>query len=249
MKLIEINGVRGYIDDNGTAQLNLEDVSRGLGFTQIANSGNEVVRWERVNKYLTEFKFVPTSGDGTFIPENIFYRMAMKARNETAEIFQAKVADEILPQIRKTGSYSVQPQMALPQTYVEALKALVSSEEQKQTLQLKIEADRSKVVFAESLEVSSNSILIGQLAKLLKQNGINIGQNRLFEILRKEGYLMRSGSDNVPTQRSMDLKIMEIKVGTRSSSTEGTKSTFTPKVTGKGQFYFINKFKSLQQAN
>ncbi|QYK63072.1 hypothetical protein [Paenibacillus sp. S25] len=107
MDILTIHGVRGFIDGNGTAQLNLEDVSRGLGFTQRAASGNEVVRWERVNKHLSEFGFIPTSGDadsyqqagkGDYIPENIFYRLAMKARNE--------VADEILPSIRKHGIYA-----------------------------------------------------------------------------------------------------------------------------------------------
>ncbi|WP_025724075.1 phage antirepressor KilAC domain-containing protein [Paenibacillus polymyxa] len=115
MDILTIHGVRGFIDGNGTAQLNLEDVSRGLGFTQRAASGNEVVRWERVNKHLSEFGFIPTSGDadssqqagkGDYIPENIFYRLAMKARNEVAEAFQAKVADEILPSIRKHGIYA-----------------------------------------------------------------------------------------------------------------------------------------------
>lgn len=114
--LITVSGVTGYIDENGTAWLNLDNVARGLGFTQTAASGNEVVRWERVNKYLSDFGFIPTSGDALqkvatpkYIPENIFYRLAMKAKNETAEAFQGKVADEILPQIRKTGSYTAKP--------------------------------------------------------------------------------------------------------------------------------------------
>lgn len=101
-----ISGVSCYEKD-GTAYLKLEDVARGLGFTQTAKSGNEVIRWERVTKYLAEFG-IPTSGDGSlpsYIPENIFYRLAMKAKNETAEKFQALVADEIIPSIRKTGSY------------------------------------------------------------------------------------------------------------------------------------------------
>jgi len=115
--LITISGVRGYIDETGTAQLNLEDVARGLGFARIATSGNEVVRWETVARYLTEFgacQQVGTNAGKTFheqlpefIPENIFYRLAMKAKNETAEKFQALVANEILPTIRKTGTYSV----------------------------------------------------------------------------------------------------------------------------------------------
>ena len=102
-----ISGVSCYEQD-GTAYLKLEDVARGLGFTQTTKSGNEVIRWERVGRYLTELGVIPTSGDGQlpdYIPENIFYRLAMKAKNETAEKFQALVADEIIPSIRKTGSY------------------------------------------------------------------------------------------------------------------------------------------------
>ncbi len=110
-KLITVSGVTGYEDKSGVAYLRLEDVVRGLGFTQIAASGNESVRWERVCRYLEEFGAIPTSGDVSqqvaipeFIPENIFYRLAFKAKNEVAERFQAKVADEILPAIRKTGT-------------------------------------------------------------------------------------------------------------------------------------------------
>ena len=111
MNIITIKNVRAYLDENGTAQINLEDAARGLGFTRVAASGNEVIRWERVMDYLRElgFSFMPTSGHveayPDFIPENIFYRLAMKAKNETAEKFQAIVADEILPSIRKHGMY------------------------------------------------------------------------------------------------------------------------------------------------
>lgn len=107
-----ISGVSCYEQD-GTAYLKLEDVARGLGFTTVAASGNEVIRWGTVHKYLTELG-VATSCNGSdyrskcpdYIPENIFYRLAMKAKNETAEKFQALVADEIIPSIRKTGSYT-----------------------------------------------------------------------------------------------------------------------------------------------
>lgn len=104
MNTKNICGVDCY-EQNGVAYLRLENVARGLGFTQIARSGNEVVRWERVRKYLEELG-VPTCGDDDFIPENIFYRLAMKAKNETAEKFQALVADEIIPSIRKNGIYA-----------------------------------------------------------------------------------------------------------------------------------------------
>lgn len=100
---MNIGGVDCYEKD-GTAYLKLETVARGLGFTRIATSGNEVVRWERVEGYLADLG-VPTCGHEDFIPENIFYRLAMKAKNETAEKFQAKVADEIIPAIRRTGGY------------------------------------------------------------------------------------------------------------------------------------------------
>jgi phage antirepressor YoqD-like protein len=110
----------------------------------------------------------------------------------------------------------------------------------------KIEEDKPKVIFAEALETSKDSILVNDMAKLLKQNGIKIGQKRLFEWLRQNGYLIKGGSDrNMPTQRSMELEIMEIKVGQRLSTSEGSKITRTPKITGKGQVYFINKFKAV----
>jgi prophage antirepressor-like protein len=106
--LITISNVRGFIDENGTAQLNIEDISRGLGFTTVATSGNECVRWSRVQEYLSDFGFSQQVGKDNFIPENFFYLLAMKASNQTAVAFQMKVANEILPSIRKTGSYSTQ---------------------------------------------------------------------------------------------------------------------------------------------
>ena len=112
-EVMNIGGVDCYEKD-GTAYLRLETVARGLGFTEIAVSGNECIRWRTVRKYLSELG-IATSCDGKtpeFIPENIFYRLAMKAKNETAEKFQAKVADEIIPSIRKTGMYKA----AMPKT-------------------------------------------------------------------------------------------------------------------------------------
>ncbi|MCI8332852.1 MAG: hypothetical protein HFE78_08525 [Clostridiales bacterium] len=111
--VVNINGITCY-EENGIAYLQLEAVARGLGFTTVATSGNEVVRWNTVHKYLTDLS-VATSCNGSnykdccpdFIPENIFYRLAMKAKNEAAENFQAKIANEILPALRKTGSYSL----------------------------------------------------------------------------------------------------------------------------------------------
>lgn len=104
--LVTIQGTRCYIDNNNIAWLNAEDVARGLGFVQIKNDV-EYIRWETVNSYLRLFGFSQHSGKDNFIPENMFYRLAMKANNETAQVFQAKIADEILPTLRRTGSYKV----------------------------------------------------------------------------------------------------------------------------------------------
>lgn len=112
-EVIEFDNVKGFVDENGTVWINAEDVARGFGFTRVATSGNVVVRWERVNRYLKEFGFVPTCGHGNspqvgkddFIPENMVYRLGFKASNEAAQKFQAKLADEILPSIRKHGAY------------------------------------------------------------------------------------------------------------------------------------------------
>jgi prophage antirepressor-like protein len=104
-ELITIHNVRGFIDSEGTAQLNLEDISRGLGFIDSSKGETEYVRWNTVSTYLKSFGFSQEVAKDTFIPENIFYRLAMKAKNETAEKFQSLVADKVLPSIRKTGGY------------------------------------------------------------------------------------------------------------------------------------------------
>jgi phage antirepressor YoqD-like protein len=134
-ELITISGVRGFIDENGVAQLNLEDVARGLGFTQTKN-GTEYVRWETVYGFLSELGFSQQVGKDDFIPENIFYRLAMKAKNETAEFFQAKVADEILPAIRKTGMYATEELLNNPDLAIKAFTALKEEREKTKCLLL-----------------------------------------------------------------------------------------------------------------
>lgn len=131
---ILISGVSCYEQD-GTAYLRLEDVARGLGFTRTAASGNEVVMWSRVDGYLSDLGVHTCAHDG-FIPENIFYRLAMKAKNETAEKFQALVADEIIPRIRKTGSYSIvqadpnlPPELAMVEGLLNSMKQMYSTQQ------------------------------------------------------------------------------------------------------------------------
>ncbi|EGT3661258.1 TPA: phage antirepressor KilAC domain-containing protein [Clostridioides difficile] len=147
-------------------------------------------------------------------------------------------------------------QPKLPTTYKEALQQLLIEVEEKEQLQLEnqekdkvIQLQQPKVLFADLVASSDNSILVGELAKLLRQNGIDTGQNRLFDWLRNNGYLIkRKGEDyNTPTQKSVDLGVIETKEGTRVHPDGHTSITKTPKITGKGQIYFINKFKSSKQ--
>lgn len=244
MKVLNLNGVRGYVDDNGTAKLNLEDVARGLGFVETKGS---YIRWQRVDGYLGEVGFSTSGERPDYIPENIFYRLAMKAKNETAERFQAKVADEILPAIRKHGGYltpeKVEEVLLNPDTIIQLATQLKGEREARKQLEAKAEQDKPKVLFADSVTASKTSILVGELAKILKQNGVDTGQQRLFEWLRENGYLIkRKGTDyNMPSQYSMELGLFEIKETSVTHSDGHITVNKTPKVTGKGQVYFINK--------
>lgn len=131
----------------------------------------------------------------------------------------------------------------LPLTYKEALQQLIEKEEAKEKLQLAYEEMKPKAMFAEAVESSKTSILVGDMAKILKQNGIDIGQNRFFEYLRQNGYLCNKKGDmyNTPTQRSMDSGLFEIKETTIHNPDGSITIRKTPKVTGKGQTYFVNK--------
>lgn len=245
LQIVNINGVDCYEKD-GTAYLKLEAVARGLGFIQVKNN-IEYVRWETVYNYLHEVNFSQQVGKDGFIPENIFYRLAMKAKNETAERFQALVADEIIPTIRKHGMYAtpqtVEAILNDPDTMIQVLQALKDEREQRKVLETKIESDTPKVLFAEAVETSQDSCLVGQLAKMIRQNGYEIGANRLFEYLRNEGYLCKSGTNrNMPTQRSMEAGWFEIKESVIENPDGSIRVVRTPKVTGKGQIYFVNKF-------
>lgn len=189
MKLVTINGVRGYIDENGSAQLNLEDVSRGLGFIQQKN-GVAYVRWERVNGHLNDMGFPQLVGK-EFVPENVFYRLAMKGENEAAVNFQILVADEILPTIRKTGSYS-----AVPTTFPEALRLAAKLAEQNETLLLENAELKVKTKYVDLILKSKGTVTITQIAKdygmtgpqlnkILHEDGIQFKQNKQWLLYRK----------------------------------------------------------------
>lgn len=245
-----ISGVECYEKD-GTAYLKLENVARGLGFTTtqtVKDKEYTNVRWNRVDEYLEEIGFATSGKRPEFIPENIFYRLAMKAKNETAEQFQAKVADEIIPSIRKHGAYMtsdvLEKALASPDFLIQLATKLKDEQERNRKLKADNERMKPKEIFADAVSVSDTSILIGELAKIIKQNSIDIGQNRLFEWMRSKGYLIsRKGIDyNMPTQKSMELGLFEIKERTINNPDGSVRITKTVLVTGKGQQYFINKF-------
>lgn len=181
------------------------------------------------------------------INESGLYSVILRSDKPQAKPFRKWVTSEVLPTIRKTGGYVNDDEMFV-QTYLpfadEQTKALFRSTlEVIKNQNAKIEADKPKVLFANAVETADTSILVGDLAKLIKQNGVDIGQKRLFAWLRDKGYLIKSGnSRNMPTQKSMDLKLFEVKERTISNPDGSVRITKTTKVTGKGQQYFINKF-------
>ncbi|HBF7390046.1 TPA: phage antirepressor KilAC domain-containing protein [Clostridioides difficile] len=189
-----------------------------------------------------------------FLTESGVYKLIFKSKKEEAEKFQDWVTDEVLPNIRKTGGYiHTTENMSDDEIMARALQVAQKTIEKKsREIEEKdkvIQLQQPKVLFADAVSASNNSILVGELAKLIKQNGVDIGQNRLFAWMRENGYLIkRKGEDyNIPTQKSMNLRIMEVKKRVINNPDGSTKVTRTVKITGKGQVYFVNKFKSSKQ--
>ena len=176
----------------------------------------------------------------TIINESGLYALVFGSRLPTAMKFKRWVTSEVLPALRKTGQYQVKElsgQELMAKALIEAQNVLAAKDKQ-------IEQMKPKVVFADAVATSHTSILVGELAKILKQNGIDMGQKRLFAWLREKGYLIkRQGTDyNMPTQKAMELGLFEIKEGSYVNGSGVNITTKTPKITGKGQQYFINKF-------
>lgn len=181
------------------------------------------------------------------ISEAGLYKLAFKSHAPQAERFTDWIASEVLPAIRKHGAYmtpqTIEKALLNPDTIINLATQLKREQEQRKQLQAENEQMKPKALFADAVSTSNSSILIGQLAKILRQNGVNIGQNRLFAWMRKNGYLGTRGSNrNIPTQRSMDLGLFKTKETVINHSDGHTTVNITTKVTGKGQQYFINKF-------
>lgn len=182
------------------------------------------------------------------ISEPGLYRLVMRSRKPEAKEFQRWVTHEVLPQIRKTGGYiptseSDSDEDIMARAVLVARKTIERKNQQIASRQSRIVELEPKARFADAVAASDGTCLVGELAKMLRQNGMDIGQNRLFRLLQADGYLGKSGSNrNVPTQRAMDLGLFRIKETTVTHADGHTTVSRTPKVTGKGQRYFIDRY-------
>ena len=183
----------------------------------------------------------------TIINESGVYALILSSKLPQAKEFKRWVTHEVLPSIRKHGAYltdnALEEALTSPDFLIKLATQLKEEKEARLEAEKKIEEQKPKVIFADAVSASKTSILIGDLAKLIRQNGVEVGQKRLFEWLRQNGWLMKSGnSKNMPTQRGMEMKLFEVKEGSYVDSNGVNVVTKTTKVTGKGQQYFVNIF-------
>lgn len=215
-----------------------KDVAKILGYKDTSDALKKHVDEE--DKLTRRFADSGQNREMYIINESGLYSLVLSSKLPSAKKFKRWVTSEVLPALRKTGQYQVKELSGselMAKALIEAQSVLAAKDKQ-------IEEMKPKVVFADAVATSHTSILVGELAKILKQNGIDMGQKRLFAWLREKGYLIkRQGTDyNMPTQKAMDLGLFEIKEGSYVNGSGVNITTKTPKVTGKGQQYFINKF-------
>lgn len=181
------------------------------------------------------------------INESGLYSLVLSSKLPTAKKFKRWVTSEVLPSIRKHGAYmtpeTLEKMVLTPDFGIRLLTELKAEQDKRKALEATVEEQKPHVLFSNAVSASKTTILIGALAKLLKQNGINIGQNRLFEWLRQNGFLVKRGDNrNMPTQRAMEMGLFEVKESCHLNSNGCNVITKTTVVTGKGQCYFINRF-------
>lgn len=183
----------------------------------------------------------------SIVSEYGLYNLILASRKKEAKKFKRWITHEVIPTIRKHGAYMtsevIEKTLSDPDYLIRLATNLKEEKAKRALAEAQIEKDKPKVLFADSCEVAENSILIGEFAKRLKQNGFDIGQNKLFEWLRQHDYLCKSGErKNLPTQYSMERGLFEVKTRIMSNPNGSVRTTSTTKITGKGQIYFVNKF-------
>lgn len=225
------------VDMDGEAWFVLKDVCAVLG---ISNNRMAADRLDDDEKGVSLIDTLGGKQEMVIVNESGLYHVILRSDKPEVAPFRRWVTNDVLPAIRKTGSYNA-PQLTRSQLLA---TALIAAHEELEEKGKQIETMKPKVLFADAVSASKKSILVGELAKLLSQNGISIGQNRLFDWMRKNSYLIKDPkrSDyNLPTQRSMEMGLFEIKETTIQHS-DHVSINRTPKVTGKGQVYFVNLF-------
>lgn len=215
-----------------------KDVSVALGYANPQRAIRDHVDDE--DKGVTEMVTPGGTQKVPIINESGLYSLVLSSKLPTAKTFKRWVTSEVLPAIRKTGGYHI------PQTPAEQMaQGLLAAQKLLAEKDKRIEEMRPKEIFADAVTASETSILVGGLAKLIKQQGIDIGQKRLFAWMRENGFLIKHGTEkNMPTQRAMDMKLFEVKEGSYVDGNGVNRITRTTKVTGKGQVYFVNRFLS-----
>lgn len=218
-----------------------KDVAEVLGYKDTADSIKKHVDDE--DKLTRRFTDSGQSREMYIINESGLYSLILSSKLPNAKAFKRWVTSEVLPAIRKHGLYATDELLDNPDLIIQMASKLKEEREAREVLEAENDIMKPKALFADAVSASHTSILVGDLAKLLRQNGIDIGANRLFEKLREKGFLMKSGSSkNMPTQSSMDRGLFEIKEGSYINSDGVNVVTKTTKVTGKGQVYFVNLF-------
>lgn len=238
--------LRTLIDENGEPWFVAKDVCDVLGYANASKAISDHVDSE--DKLNNESLSSLGQRGGWLVNESGLYSLVLSSKLPTAKEFKRWVTHEVLPQIRKTGGYI--PTSEADDDMTILAKAVMIGQRTMEQQQRKIAAQQTRIVelepkarFADAVAASDGTCLVGELAKMLRQNGMDIGQNRLFRLLQADGYLGKSGSNrNVPTQRAMELGLFRIKETTVTHADGHTTVSRTPKVTGKGQRYFIDRY-------
>lgn len=231
---------------NGEAWLVGKDVAEILGYSDT----NKAVAMHVDEEDKLNDKTASSLGQrgGWLINESGLYSLIISSKLPQAKKFKRWVTAEVLPSIRKHGAYmtpqKIEEALLSPDTIIKLATDLKAEREERMKLQMETEELKPKALFADAVSASKTSILIGDLAKLIKQNGHDIGQRRLFQWMRDKGYLIKQqgASWNMPTQKGMDMGLFEIKETTITHSDGHISISKTVKVSGKGQVYFVNKF-------
>lgn len=230
------------IEKNGEPWFVANDVCRVLDF---ANSSDVIKRLDDDEKSGVVLTDPHGRAQNTnVVSEAGLYTLVLGSRKPEAKAFKRWITHEVIPTIRRHGAYAtgatIESIIADPESGIKLLQALKAEQERRKEAEAIAEAQRPKALFADAVAASDNSILVGELAKILRQNGVETGQNRLFRWMRDNGYIMRY--TNVPTQYSMERGLMEVKERAINNPDGSVRITQTIKVTGKGQAYFVNKF-------